>query len=128
MNIRIPTKDNQEKKRKQKEQKGINRTNSTSKIRKITANKKKRIEKGTRADPLGSNPHSKGEFFSRSKTTRLDNTQATKQTKILRKEAKNKETTTPNIKWWRFNFDPHFLQHQCNPFYRRITSLKKNSE
>jgi len=39
---------------------------STSKIKKITAIKKKRREKGSRADPFGSNPHSKGEFFSRS--------------------------------------------------------------
>ena len=31
---------------------------STSKIKKITAIKKNRKEKGRRADPLGSNPHS----------------------------------------------------------------------
>lgn len=40
---------------------------STSKIRKITATKKKRKEKGRRADLLGSNPHSKGLPFSRSR-------------------------------------------------------------
>lgn len=45
---------------------------STSKIRKITAIKKKRREKGRRADPLGSNPHSYGEFFSRSIIVFLD--------------------------------------------------------
>ena len=39
---------------------------STSKIRKITAIRKNRREKGNRADPLGSKPHSKGEAFSRS--------------------------------------------------------------
>ena len=39
---------------------------STSKIRKIIAIKKNRREKGSRADPFGSNPHSNGEFFSRS--------------------------------------------------------------
>ena len=39
---------------------------STSKIRKIIAIKKNRSENGSRADPWGSNPHSKGEFFSRS--------------------------------------------------------------
>lgn len=39
---------------------------STSKIKKITAIKKNRREKGSRAEPLGSNPHSYGEFFSRS--------------------------------------------------------------
>lgn len=31
---------------------------STSKMRKITAIRKNRSEKGNRADPLGSNPHS----------------------------------------------------------------------
>lgn len=40
---------------------------STSKIRKITAIKKKRRENGVRAVDLGSNPHSNGEAFSRSK-------------------------------------------------------------
>jgi hypothetical protein len=39
---------------------------STSKIKKITAIKKNRREKGTRADLLGSNPHSKADGFSRS--------------------------------------------------------------
>ena len=48
------------------EAKGSKRVISTSKIRKITAIKKNRSEKGNRADPLGSNPHSNGEFFSRS--------------------------------------------------------------
>lgn len=48
--------------------KGSNSVISTSKIRKITAIKKNRREKGSRADPLGSKPHSNGEFFSRSMT------------------------------------------------------------
>ena len=39
---------------------------STSKIKKIIAIKKNRKEKGKREDLLGSNPHSKGELFSRS--------------------------------------------------------------
>lgn len=39
---------------------------STSKIKKITAIKKNRREKGNREDLLGSNPHSKGDLFSRS--------------------------------------------------------------
>ena len=45
---------------------GRRRTISISKIRKMTASRKNRREKGTRADLLGSKPHSKGEFFSRS--------------------------------------------------------------
>jgi len=39
---------------------------STSKIKNIIAIKKNRIEKGIRADLLGSNPHSNGVNFSRS--------------------------------------------------------------
>ena len=39
---------------------------STSKIRKIMAMRKNRSEKGSRADPFGSNPHSNGDLFSRS--------------------------------------------------------------
>ena len=45
---------------------GRMRAISTSKIKKIIAIKKNRIEKGRRADLLGSNPHSKGDLFSRS--------------------------------------------------------------
>lgn len=39
---------------------------STSKIKKITAIKKNCKEKGIREEELGSNPHSKGDLFSRS--------------------------------------------------------------
>lgn len=45
---------------------GINRTISMSNTIKITANRKNRVENGIRADRVGSNPHSKGEIFSRS--------------------------------------------------------------
>jgi len=45
---------------------GINNVISTSKIKKITAIKKNCNEKGIRAELLGSKPHSKGLFFSRS--------------------------------------------------------------
>jgi hypothetical protein len=45
---------------------GINSTISMSKTRKITASRKKRVEKGIRALFFGSNPHSKGDAFSRS--------------------------------------------------------------
>jgi len=44
---------------------------------KIIANKKNRIENGTRALWFGSNPHSKGEDFSRSTNDRTDTTQDT---------------------------------------------------
>jgi hypothetical protein len=46
--------------------KGIKSATSTSNTINITANKKNRNEKGTRAVPLGSNPHSKEDPFSRS--------------------------------------------------------------
>jgi len=39
------------------------------------AKRKNRNEKGSRADLIGSNPHSKGEFFSRSLSARLDKIQ-----------------------------------------------------
>lgn len=45
---------------------GNNSAISTSKIMKITAIKKNRDEKGSRAEFFGSNPHSKGDLFSRS--------------------------------------------------------------
>jgi hypothetical protein len=51
---------------------GNRRAISTSKIKKITAIKKNRKEKGSREDLLGSNPHSKGELFSRSIIDFLD--------------------------------------------------------
>ncbi|KAG0421726.1 hypothetical protein DMUE_6265, partial [Dictyocoela muelleri] len=43
---------------------GNNKAISTSKIKKITAIKKKRTEKFKWPIPKGSNPHSNGEFFS----------------------------------------------------------------
>lgn len=51
---------------------GNNSVISTSKIKKITAIKKNRNEKGNRAVPFGSKPHSKGEFFSRSEIVFFD--------------------------------------------------------
>lgn len=45
---------------------------STSKIKKIIVIKKNRIENGSRDEDLGSNPHSKGEAFSRSTIVFLD--------------------------------------------------------
>lgn len=45
---------------------GKSKAISTSKIRKITAIRKNRNENGSREELLGSNPHSKGELFSRS--------------------------------------------------------------
>jgi hypothetical protein len=49
---------------------GINNTISISNTIKIIANMKNRKENGTRALFLGSNPHSKGDIFSRSDVDR----------------------------------------------------------
>jgi hypothetical protein len=64
---------------------GNNSTISISKIKKIIANKKNRIEKGIRAVFIGSNPHSKGDLFSRSLTLVLDKTQPNPITNTERK-------------------------------------------
>lgn len=45
---------------------GSRRTISISNTKKITARRKNRVEKGSRALFFGSNPHSKGLLFSRS--------------------------------------------------------------
>lgn len=67
---------------------GKSSTISISNTRKITANKKNRSEKGTRADVNGSKPHSNGEDFSRSKRERL----------ARKKEAKNNSVATVNAR------------------------------
>ena len=54
---------------------GNKSTISTSKIRKMIASRKNRSEKGSRADLIGSKPHSKGEFFSRSLKARFERIQ-----------------------------------------------------
>lgn len=52
---------------------GINRAISTSKIKKIIVIRKNRKEKGIRDDEIGSNPHSKGDIFSKSNFIFFDN-------------------------------------------------------
>ena len=71
---------------------GKRRTISTSKIKKITASKKNRREKGRRADPIGSKPHSKGEFFSRSELERLARLHAIPMTSTEMPAAKKEES------------------------------------
>ena len=55
---------------------GSNKAISTSKIKKITAIRKNRRENGNRAEAHGSNPHSKGDLFSRSTIVFFDNKDA----------------------------------------------------
>lgn len=69
---------------------GINKTISMSNTKKITARRKNRIENGIRALFLGSNPHSKGEHFSRSSVERNVIIKAIDKTKIGTNRAKNK--------------------------------------
>lgn len=56
---------------------GNSKAISTSKIRKITAIKKNCNLKGSRAESIGSKPHSKGELFSRSINVFFDKILAT---------------------------------------------------
>lgn len=62
-------------------------TISISKTRKRTAKTKNRVENGTRADLLGSNPHSKAEDFSRLRPSFIEIAQAMVSTKEARVEA-----------------------------------------
>jgi hypothetical protein len=73
---------------------GIISAISTSKIKKIIAIKKKCNEKGRREEDFGSNPHSKGELFSRSTIDFLDNKDAIK---IIRRAIINKIVLIINI-------------------------------
>ena len=76
---------------------GNKRTISTSKIKKIMASKKNRREKGSRADFIGSNPHSNGEFFSRSPVVRFAMTQPKSITTLESKTARIVLNITDNI-------------------------------
>lgn len=83
--------------------KGKRRAISTSKIKKITAIRKNRREKGSREDLLGSKPHSKGDLFSRSTIEFLDSKDANNITidvikiKTTPKESMTKITYFENI-------------------------------
>lgn len=99
---------------------GKRRTISTSKIRKIIANKKKRKENGNRADLIGSNPHSNGEFFSRSLIARLANTQPNPITTQDKAKATTLLTKLLNILALE-TYKSHVNQHQWFPFIRRST-------
>ncbi len=62
---------------------GISKITSISNTRKITARRKNRVEKGSRAVFLGSNPHSKGEAFSRSGNARIEEADRAKEVIII---------------------------------------------
>lgn len=79
---------------------------STSKIKKIIAIKKNRKEKGKRAEFIGSNPHSKGEDFSRSITAFLERTEARPITTLLMIKI-----TVPMIKTKKITYTKIFRPH-----------------
>ena len=74
---------------------------STSKIKKIIAIKKNRIEKGAREKYCGLNPHSKGDNFSRSLN---DLFPITELTKIKINEIIIEIIKTENIIFFKINF------------------------
>lgn len=76
---------------------GISSVISTSKIKKMTAIRKNRSENGRRADPLGSNPHSKGEFFSRSLIVFLARTEEISMTAVAMAKISTMDETARRI-------------------------------
>jgi len=71
---------------------GRSKAISTSKMRKITLIKKNRRENGSRASEFGSNPHSKGEAFSRLNLTFFAKTSERTSTIVeIKKSTKMKE-------------------------------------
>lgn len=76
---------------------GRRRTISISNTRNKTASKKNRREKGSRAEDLGSKPHSKGEAFSRSIFARRERTNAAEVIIIGSIRAMAKEKRSSNM-------------------------------
>lgn len=80
---------------------GNSKTISTSKIKKITASKKNRVEKGIRARPIGSKPHSNAECFSRSTLDRFEIIQANNSKIEVIKIAVKLAKKLTIIKYWK---------------------------
>jgi len=81
---------------------GIINVISTSKIKKITAIKKNRMEKYKRLEVLISNPHSKGDGFSRSRKPFFERRELRKIKITERPKAKEKSKDIINIKAMNF--------------------------
>ena len=99
---------------------------STSKIKKITAIRKKRSEKGSRADPLGSKPHSKGEFFSRSIIVFLANKEARIITTDLIIRVREMESNKIIIAFSRVNSSPFGWKPKILFILKKLTSSPIN--
>ncbi len=87
--------------------KGINNTISMSNTMKMIASIKNRKENGTRALFFGSNPHSKGDAFSRSIVDRMLSTFANRNTAVEIVPANKNEIIGIYItqKYYIFSFD-----------------------
>lgn len=83
--------------------KGNSKVISTSKIKKIIAIKKNWSEKGRREDDFGSNPHSNGEFFSRSEKVFFDKILARIITIVLNVKIKSPVINITRIIYTKFN-------------------------
>ncbi len=78
---------------------GISNTISISNTIKIILSRKNRIENGTRALFLGSNPHSNGDVFSRSEKLRAARTQAAPRTRRQIAAAMEVESRSRVMDW-----------------------------
>lgn len=76
---------------------GRRRTISMSNTRNRTARRKNRRENGSRAEDLGSKPHSKGEAFSRSLNLRYESNKVAEVTATGRTKATVKAVRINNI-------------------------------
>ena len=76
---------------------GSNRAISMSNTRKITVKRKNRSEKGSRAEVLGSKPHSNGDFFSRSRSLRKEAEKETKRSTKAKVTAVRREIRVKSI-------------------------------
>lgn len=68
-----------------------------SNTRKMTANRKNRSENGIRAEFRGSNPHSKGDSFSRSWWDRAARAQAIEKISRVSRDARKREKSARSI-------------------------------
>lgn len=78
---------------------GISSTISISKTMKMILRRKNRIENGIRALFFGSNPHSKGDDFSRSDRLRVDSNHAAPKVSSVRMDAATVENRNKDMDW-----------------------------
>lgn len=79
---------------------GKSNATSMSKTRNTTASRKNRIEKGSRPDSLGSNPHSKGVILLRLEVLRSPSRLIRRRRKVLNITIKEKYSPNDSIVMW----------------------------